>query len=363
MRKSRRSFALSLGALAAMAAQAMAACPDIRLCQERGDVVFRNLGGFLAQFLGEHSAVYTEYTGFGKPNEFPNHAVIEMSGPSGVHVISLQRFIDDAGSVLPPYNGAHTQKFADVPLGVRDSLVELARLNMDLAYVTPTGEGAIGQIIAYSGSPPLSKAQIDGIRSDGWVEYIYRLAGIQIQGDIIGNPDYYNLTKVVEVPGFEPKTVTLLNPSTQRLAMQAASVEDPTKVGRLRSPSHAPNNTCRKSPLRIEWDAAADIHSSLAQYFARVDKSATTIPDESALPAVAGTAVEKDFTLSSGKDYRVHIRSVDRAGNWDAYGQGGQLVNGWRTFCVDNDKPVARVLDPSGNQVGAVVTPGLSPSR
>ncbi|MFA5141210.1 MAG: hypothetical protein WC728_18470 [Elusimicrobiota bacterium] len=184
-----------------MAGRAIAACPDIRLCQERGDVVFRNLGSdqlsdWWKQFISEHSGIYIQHTGFGTPNTFTNHEVFEMAGTSGVRVLSLQQFIDDAGDILPPYLGAHTKKFADVPSATRDSINELSRLNMDLAYVTPTGEGAAAQIIAYSGTPPLSKDEIDGLRSDGFVEYIYRLAGVQIQGDIIGDPDYYNRTVV-----------------------------------------------------------------------------------------------------------------------------------------------------------------------
>lgn len=339
-------FAL-VAAFSVFGSRAQAACPNNR-CQERGDVVFRDLGDFLRGLFDEHSGVYMSYTGYGSPTNFSNHSVMEMEGPGGVRVIPLQRFVDDASTSLG-YEGAHTAKDFVVPTSVRDAIAEFANLHRDLAYVAGSGEQGVAasMIIRYTGEPPLAPGQIEGIRSDGWVEYVYARAGIQIQGDIIGNPDYYNRTFTLL-----GRTLTELSPKSQRLAMEPTTVGDPSRVGRLRSPTHAPNNTCQKSPLRVQWDAATDALSGVAQYFARVDKSAMTIPDETDLPAVVGTAIEKEFILLSGKDYQVHVRSVDRAGNWDAFGEGGQLVTEHQgPFCIDNDKATVKVFDASGIQL------------
>lgn len=168
--------------------------------QEKGDVLFRDLENFP---LDMHPAIYVRYAGGdvsgGGPTDLILHELIEMEGPDErVRDLTLQTFIADSGGI-GFYRGARTP--SGPLLQNREGIIAQATSAQlrSIQYVgTSSLEIACNTILwrrtvedGGNGDNILDFEEIIGLRSDMWVEYAYRRAGIQIQNDIINNPAFY----------------------------------------------------------------------------------------------------------------------------------------------------------------------------
>ena len=120
--------------------------------------------------------------------------------------------------------------------------------------------------------------------------------------------------------------------------IQGQIVLDTTAPGNpttLTSSSHALSTWSADRTVAIQWAGATDAGSGVSGYSLRWDRVPTTIPD-----AVADTTAltATSPSLADGGSQYVHLRTVDRAGNWSA-----SAVH-LGPFFIDGTPPVNGIL-------------------
>lgn len=226
--------------------------------QEKGDVVFRALS---KDPFNQHSGIYMEYfgetAGNGTPASPSFHRVIEMDGTVLVRRISLAEFIADAFGGR--YDGARTKGV--VTREQRRAIIVEANLAADLRYVSNFFTKMVEwKDLNHNGC--MERDEIDGLRSDAWVEYVYRRAGIQIQGDIVCNTAFYERRSVLLLGR------TVLTPSDQFAAMSPAHGVAPDVTVRENRNSHdalAPGGTTADNTIAV-WASDGPLGSDLTRF-------------------------------------------------------------------------------------------------
>jgi hypothetical protein len=104
--------------------------------------------------------------------------------------------------------------------------------------------------------------------------------------------------------------------NTTATAVQDQIVLDSTAPGNptmVTSSSHGVETWSADRTVQIHWAGAADAGSGVSGYSLKWSRAASTIPD-----AVADTtgATATSPSLPDGGNHFVHLRTVDRAGNW-----------------------------------------------
>ena len=184
--------------------------------QERGDALYRGLSWLIWIGAGHnynHAGVYTGYNGGS------GHTVVEAGGWAVANItreISLTDFIDGKD-----YYGAYTLDYGYPDYTEREALCDMAAAidNANLWYYVT---GAL-DYDGWSVNGEIEISDIDGIRCDGVVEYIYEKCGHRAwwnsrDGDIT----HYDITNEAYVdehnnmPGWTVNTDFELSPFAQR---------------------------------------------------------------------------------------------------------------------------------------------------
>jgi hypothetical protein len=154
------------------------------------------------------------------------------------------------------------------------------------------------------------------------------------------------------LPGVDPSDE--LTPNVQRGAlglqytnMRASSPENPTKVSNLHSTSH--NNAMgqwndpqsRDNTIEVAWTDATDVQSGLWGYYTKWDHQPNTEPTWEDTKINPGVETATSHELEDGDNWYFHIRSVDKAGNWE----GSTAHIG--PFYIDTTPPTAPVISSS----------------
>ena len=109
----------------------------------------------------------------------------------------------------------------------------------------------------------------------------------------------------------------------------------PTNPSTLTSSSHGVETWSRDRTVQVHWAGATDGGSGVSGYSLRWDRVATTLPDvHTDTTGVTATSP----ALADGRNHFVHLRTVDRAGNWT----GGAVHLG--PFFIDGTPPYTGTL-------------------
>ena len=101
-------------------------------------------------------------------------------------------------------------------------------------------------------------------------------------------------------------------PIQGQILLDGTAPGNPTTVT---SSSHAPSGWSAERTVAIQWAGATDAGSGVSGYSLRWDRLSSTVPDTVAdTTAVTATSL----SLPDGATHYVHLRTVDKAGNWSA---------------------------------------------
>jgi glucose/arabinose dehydrogenase len=128
------------------------------------------------------------------------------------------------------------------------------------------------------------------------------------------------------------------SPAQDQITLDATPPANPTTVT---SSSHAVGTWSADRTIDVRWAGATDGGSGVSGYSLRWDRAASTIPD-----AVADTTavMATSPSLPDGNNHFVHLRTVDKAGNWAV------TAVHLGPFLVDGTPPVNGILTAtSGN--------------
>jgi hypothetical protein len=316
--------------------------------QEVGDAIYRETG------LGyDHAGIYYRYTG-DNPNDRSNHRIIHIPGLG--HSVESDTLANFIGSHT--YYGAHTVGSLSYPQ--RQNIITTAEALRDDNTIGYTWNDAL----EWEGSDwEGTVSDIDNIRCDGVVEFCYEKNGIMVWGK---NQNHYDITyskayceehNNMPDPPNDPNTE--LSPKAQRggfgpqyTNMIASSPQNPTKVSNLHSTSH--NNAIgqwndpqsRDNTIEVAWTDATDAQSGLWGYYVKWDNMQATEPtpdpeDWTKNRIKPGVKKATSPELEDGDNWYFHIRSVDKAGNWE----GSTAHIG--PFYIDTTPPTAPVISSS----------------
>ncbi len=287
--------------------------------QEKGDAIFRMFGAWPWE---KHSGIYEEYVS-DDPVDDVNHTIWHQDG-SSVKRTTLQVF------KAYTYYGAKTK--GSISEETRRAIISTAEALEGKDYVDDAPTQCV-ILVDENDTRIDSIDDIDKIRCDGYVEYCYQANGINIGGmNIIENPNDYN-------------GLLAYTPDMQFERMSNATIENPTKVTDLQSTTH--NNAInqfndpqsKNNKVTLTWEKATDEHSDINQYFIKWDEVPDTIPTFSDdIISSDATTLTSDELPDSNKHY-FHIRSIDKAGNWDEDGSGEACTEHIGPFFIDATPP------------------------
>ncbi|MFG0316045.1 MAG: S8 family serine peptidase, partial [Planctomycetota bacterium JB042] len=103
----------------------------------------------------------------------------------------------------------------------------------------------------------------------------------------------------------------------------------PTGPTNLVSSTHLVGALSNSLPFKVTWTPATDAHSGLAGYATVIDESATTVPNGTLDLSAGASGISTAFpTPTTTKEYWLHVRARDNAGNWGAAKHIGPFVIG-----------------------------------
>ena len=175
------------------------------------------------------------------------------------------------------------------------------------------------------------------LRADGLVEYCYEVNGVPIyRSDLDGEElcDFNEINYAFHKDSLADSKKSR-SPRLQREKGELAPTRatDPSRVRNLKSePTGSDGESCR---IKIGWSEAIDLNSGVAGYFVKWDAHEGSIPVAEDIWAPAGSKGITGLVIERDKEYWLHVRSVDRAGNWDAEGLGYDSIKHFGPFYID----------------------------
>ena len=160
---------------------------------EKGDLVYRGLS--MGSWVNYHTGVYLYYVG---ENSFDDrdHSVGEQLPPVGVNTLWSFK---EAGKYIGERRYFNKVEKRFLTLSERIAIENTIINNPIVSNVPYVSAPFLDKIIEWNDNNPkdgewqMDSEDIIGLRCDGFVELVYALNGIKIQGDIINNTNLYNL--------------------------------------------------------------------------------------------------------------------------------------------------------------------------